>query len=307
MVQNNIETIESKESIKQIIKEDINITSIWHAISFFGAFIFSYLIPGIIFFVYILFIFEPYVLNTDNIIVLFTQLGPLLSFLLIPVILICCYLLHLFFLALGVRLIYRSTEKKIPSKDGIIPRNIPSKTLDFYHIRSFMLKYPKYVFTKGMFPWLTNWAFNFIGSTNIGKGTIIEEQVCGDKYIDIGKNCFIGPNSILASHMVDGIYGNISYFKIKIGDNVTFTGQNAIAPGTEINDNSYLLPMASASKFNVLKGNNYYYGIPLRKIFKSKIQEYLQITKDELNMDKSLREEQSYKKNEKKEIEQKEV
>ena len=298
MVQNNMSTTKLNENIKEIIKEDINITSIWHIISFFGTYLLSYLVPAIIFFLYMIFIFVPNVLQTDNIIILFTQLIPLISFLLIPVVLISCYLLHLFFLALVIRWLFRSTEKKIPSKDGIIPRNIPSKTLDFYHIRSFMLKYPKYAFTKGMFPWLSNWAFNFIGSTNIGKGTIIEEQVCGDKYIDVGKNCYIGPNSILASHMVDGIYGNISYFKIKIGDNVTFTGQNAIAPGTEINDNSYLLPMASASKFNVLKGNNYYYGIPLRKIFKSKIQEYLQITKDELNMDQSLREKQSrHKKN----------
>ena len=296
MVQNKMSASELKENIKEIIKEDINIASIWHIISFFGAYLFSYLIPGIVFFLYILFIFEPFVLQTDNIIILFTQLRPLISFLLIPVILIGCYLLHLFFLALIVRWLYRSSEKKMPSKDGIIPRNIPSKTLDFYHVRSFMLKYPKYVFTKGMFPWLMKWAFNFIGSTNIGKETIIEEQVCGEKYIDLGKNCYIGPNSLLASHLVDGIYGNISYFKIKIGDNVTFTGQNGIAPGTEINDNSYLLPMASASKFNVLKGNNYYYGIPLRKIFKSKIQEYLQITKDELNMDKSLREKQSKQK-----------
>ena len=280
MVQNNMSTTKLNENIKEIIKEDINITSIWHIISFFGTYLLSYLVPAIIFFLYMIFIFVPNVLQTDNIIILFTQLIPLISFLLIPVVLISCYLLHLFFLALVIRWLFRSTEKKIPSKDGIIPRNIPSKTLDFYHVRSFMLKYPKYAFTKGMFPWLSKWAFNFIGSTNIGKGTIIEEQVCGDKYIDVG------------------IYGNISYFKIKIGDNVTFTGQNAIAPGTEINDNSYLLPMASASKFNVLKGNNYYYGIPLRKIFKSKIQEYLQITKDELNMDQSLREKQSrHKKN----------
>ena len=185
----------------------------------------------------------------------------------------------------------------MPSKDGIIPRNISSKTLDYYHIRSFMLKYPKYKFTKGLLPWLANWAFKFIGSNKIGKGSYIEEQVCGDKYLDIGNNCYIGVNSILASHLVEGIFGNISYFKVKLGDNVTFSGQNPIAPGCNINNNSYLLPLASATKFSVLKGNNYYFGIPLGRIFKTRIKDYLQITDNELKKDKELREKQLILKN----------
>ncbi len=290
MVQNNSVPQDLNTKEKRIIKEEINIQAFWHVISFFVPYLLSYLLPGILFFTYILFVFEPYVLKTDNIIALFTQLEPLLSFLLIPGVIIGCYVIHLFLVAVIVRYLWRYTEKKKPSKDGVIPRNIPSKTLDYYHIRSFMLKYPKNLFNKGLFPWLAKWAYNYIGTNKIGKGSIIEEQVCGDKYLDIGDNCYIGVNSILASHLVEGIFGNISYFKIKVGDNVTFSGENAIAPGCDINDNSYLLPLASATKFNVIKGNNYYFGIPLRKIFKSKIQDYLQLSEDDLKKNQVSRE-----------------
>jgi acetyltransferase-like isoleucine patch superfamily enzyme len=155
-----------------------------------------------------------------------------------------------------------------------------------------MIKYPKNSVIKGPFPWLANWMYNFIGTNEIGKGTTIEEQACGAKFIEVGDNCYIGVNSILTSHLVEGIFGNIAYFKIKLGNNVTFSALNCIAPGTEINDNSYLLPLACTSKFNNLKGNNYYFGIPLRKIFTKKLQGFLQLTKEDFDRDEELRKKQ---------------
>ncbi|MHA1757845.1 MAG: hypothetical protein ACTSVV_13800, partial [Promethearchaeota archaeon] len=49
-----------------------------------------------------------------------------------------------------------------------------------------------------------------------------------------------------------------------------------------------LLPLASASKYNDLKGNNYYFGIPLRKIFKKKVAEYLGLTPEQLKMQEDM-------------------
>ncbi|MFX1239348.1 MAG: hypothetical protein ACFE8P_16730, partial [Promethearchaeota archaeon] len=195
----------------------------------------------------------------------------------------------LFFIALVTRFWWNLSEKLVPTKDGVIPRNIPSKTLNFYHIRSFMIKYPKNAFSKGPFPWLLRWMYNYVGSNKIGKGTTMEEQVCGDRYIEIGKNSYIGVNSILTAHLVDGIFGNVSYFKLKVGDNVTMAALNCIASGTQISDNAYLLPLASAAKFNVVKGENYYYGIPLRKLRKGIIRRYLQISKEDMERDNELK------------------
>ena len=152
---------------KEVIKEEINLQVYWHAITFFSTYIGSYIIPSIIFFLYALLLFVPHVLNTTNIIELFTNPIPLITLLFIPVIIIICYVIHLFFAALITRYFWTLSEKHVPSKDGIIPRNIQSKTLNYYHIRAFMIKYPKNTFVKGIFPWLTNWMYNFVWSNKL--------------------------------------------------------------------------------------------------------------------------------------------
>ncbi|MEJ2250359.1 MAG: hypothetical protein P8Y97_11995 [Candidatus Lokiarchaeota archaeon] len=209
-----------------------------------------------------------------------------------PFALIITYLLHLFGSAIYTRMIWRFTEKRSPSKDGIIPRNISSSTLDYYHIRSFIIKYIKNLAIKGIFPYLSNWIFNFIGSVDIGKGTTMEEAVVGARYIDVGKNCYLGPNTSLASHLVEGIFGNIYYFKIKLGDNTTLAGEGALGPGTKLKENSYVFPMGSNLKFNVNKGQNYYFGMPIRKIFSRKLKKYLQITDEDLEKAENLEKQQ---------------
>jgi acetyltransferase-like isoleucine patch superfamily enzyme len=207
-----------------------------------------------------------------------------------PIILIISYLIHLYAMGLITHWLWKTTEKISPSKDGVIPRNINSKTLNLYNIRSFMIKYPKNAIIKGPFPWLINWLYNFIGTNKIGKGTTVEEQFGADRYVEIGNNSYIGVNCGFSSHSVEGIFGNVSYFKIKIGDNVTTSGLNCIAPGVIIGDNSYLLPLAGATKYNVLKGDNYYFGAPLRKIFKKKVMEYLNVNEEDLEKDSKVKE-----------------
>jgi len=198
----------------EVVKEDVKLQFHLYILIFGLIFYCSWVVPGICFFWYVIQFFLPYVLETPNFFNLFTQLGPLIVFLLMPLVLIGCYLLHLFFLGLTTRIFWRISEKITPSKSGIIPRNIRSRAANAYHIRSFIIKYGKNSFTKGAFPWLSNWFFNFVGSNKIGKGTKLEESVGNDKFINIGRNCYIGVNSTLASHLIQGIFGNISYFKI---------------------------------------------------------------------------------------------
>ena len=278
-----------EKEIEEVLKEEVDLQFHWYLFSFFLIYFGSFLIPGIIFMLYYQIFFIPNVMGTKTIISLFTELRPLISLILMPFIIISCYVLHLFFIAIITRRLWAITEKKSPTVDGIIPRNVRSRTLNYYHIRSFMIKYPKYLFTKGAFPWLANWCFNLVKSSKIGKGTTIEEQVCADKNIDIGENCYIGVNSVLTSHLVDGIFGNISYFKINIGDNVTFAGLNNFASGCKIGSNSSLLPWASGGKHYTVTGDNFYSGLPLRKIFKKKINEYLGIPQNIIAEEKKFR------------------
>lgn len=299
----NSEQSNSSNTQREIEKVDINLQ--YHLYLPFFSFIYfgSYFIPGIICMLYILLFFKPYFLDQPNFISLFTELNSLLAFLSFPIVIIACYILHLFFIGLITKLLWRFTERMCPTKNGIILRNVPSDTLNYYHIRSFIIKYGKNVFTKGMFPWLANWYYNFVGSSKIGKGTTIEEEIVADKFIDVGDNCYIGVNSAICSHLVEGIFGRIPYFEVKLGNNVTCAAFNIVGPGSDIKDNSYLLPLGALGKHQVTKGNNYYFGLPARKIFRRKIMEFLKLTQEDLDRDKAL----SIKQHENKDLKKNEV
>lgn len=255
---------------------------------FFCIYIGSYLVPVIALMFYLFLVLKPFFLEVESIIVVLTSFDSLIIFLTLPLVVIVFYLSHLFFLGVFTRIFWKYTEKKSPTRDGIIPRNIRSKTVDYYHYRSFMIKYGKNAFVKGIFPWLANWFFNFVGASVINKGTTFEESVSNDRNIEVGKNCYIGVNSALASHVVEGIFGNIIYFKVKAKDNVTLGGFNVVGPGSELRDNSYLLPMAAATKYNITKGKSYYYGMPLHRIFKKKLMDYLKISEEDLKRAEEL-------------------
>jgi len=289
-----------EDDFKPDVKEEVKLQYHIYLTIFTVIYYCSYLIPGIVFFIFVILFFLPNFLETTSFIALFTELNPLLSLLLMPLVIIICYLLHLLLIGLVTSLFWRITEKISPSKDGIIPRNIRSRTANYYHIRSFMIKYGKNAFTKGIFPWLANWLYNIIGSSKIRKGSTIEESVGSEKFVDMGENNYIGVNSTLASHVLQGIFGNIFYFKIKIGNNITAAAMNQIGPGAEVNDNAFLLPLASANKLAVIKGeNNYYFGLPLRKIFKRKIMDYLGLSIGDLKKNENVEEYIERKKKEK--------
>jgi energy-coupling factor transporter transmembrane protein EcfT len=287
--------LESKSSEQKetsgntIIKEEISLNlRLWLPL-FYVIYFCSFLIPSIIFMVFIMLFYLPYFLEIKNFISIFTNIPSLIASITIPFVIIICYLIHLFIVALITRWFWSYSEKKSPSKSGIIPRNIPSKTLNFYHFRSFIIKYPKNAFSRGPFPWLLKWMYNFVGTNKIGKGSVIEEQLAGDRFVEVGENSYIGTNPGISSHAVEGIFGNISFAKVKIGNNVTTAGFNCFAPGVDTGNNSWWLPMTGATKYNVLKGDNYYFGTPLRKIFKKRLMQYLQIKEDDLKRAEELK------------------
>lgn len=290
---------QKKTSGNSIIKEEISLKLHLWLPAFYIIYFFSFLIPSIIFMMYIMLFYLPYFLEIKNFISIFTNLPSLIASISIPFVIIICYLIHLFIIAIITRWFWNYAEKKSPSKSGMIPRNIHSKTLDLYHFKSFIIKYPKNAFSRGPASWLLKWMYNFVGTNKIGKGTVIEEQLAGDRFLEIGENCYLGTNPGISSHSVEGIFGNVSYFKIKIGDNVTGAGFNCFAPGVDIGDNSWWLPMTGATKHNILKGNSYYFGAPLRKIFKKRLMEYLQITEDDLNRAEELKQKQMSSRNKK--------
>jgi hypothetical protein len=282
LVESNPQDNEDSNISENIIKQEINLRLHILIPLFYFAYYISFLIPGMVFMAYIMLYYLPFFLQIRSFIMIFTNLPSLIASLTLPIVIIICYLIHLFILAFITRGYWKFSEKRSPSRSGIIPRNIRSKTLDYYHFRSFIIKYPKNAFSRGPFPWLLKWMFNFVGSNRIGKGSFMEEQIAGDRFVEIGDNSYIGTNTAISSHAVDGIFGNISFAKVKLGDNATTAAFNCLAPGVDTGDNSWWLPMTGATKYNVMKGNSFYFGVPLKRIFKKRLMEYLQVSEEDL-------------------------
>ena len=292
------ESTDSGDSEEEPVIEEVNMQYGLYMFLFFIIYYLSWIGPSFIFMAYFIMVFRKYFLDAPTFLAIFTDLNPLLALLLMPLIIIGSYLVHLLFTGIATKIIWAITEKISPTKNGIIPRNIKSKAADYYHIRSFIIKYGKNVFIKGIFPWLSNWFYNFVKTNKIGKGTTMEESLVNDKFITVGKNCYIGFNSSLASHVVEGIFGNISYFEVVLKDNITMAGMNAVGCGTEINDNCFFLPLASGQKHikvgkpgeNGKKNFGYYFGLPLRKIFKRKLKDYIGLNPADLERNENMEE-----------------
>lgn len=278
----------NEDNSETLIKEEINLQYHWYMLSFFIIYFGSLIIPIILLMSYIMLFYLPQFLNINDFYLLFTRIESLLAAIFLPIVIIAAYLIHILFVGLITKWHWNITEKRVPSKSGIIPRNIASKTQNFYHIRSFMMKYPKAAVLRGPFPWLLRWLYNFVGCSSIGKNSVIEEQVGGERFVEMGKNCYIGVGGGISSHAVEGIFGNISYFKVNIGDNVTASTFNCIGPGAEVGNNTAILPMSGITKHNKLKGDNYYFGAPARRIFTKRLKSYLQISEEDLERAKTL-------------------
>ncbi|MFW9866862.1 MAG: hypothetical protein ACFFEN_12275, partial [Candidatus Thorarchaeota archaeon] len=148
--------MENQSSPEDLIKEEIELNlKIWLPL-FYVIYYCSYLVPGILFISYIVLFYLPYFLENRSFVSIFTNPYSLIASLTLPLVIILCYIIHLFVVALVTRLFWKYSEKRSPSKSGIIPRNIPSKTLNYYHFKSFLIKFPKNCFSRGPFPWFLN-------------------------------------------------------------------------------------------------------------------------------------------------------
>jgi len=238
---------------------------------------FSFIIPAIIFFITLFGYISPFLFDFPLSFTSFLNPNIYLTMICIPLIFVALYLLHLFFVALFTKFFYKLADERGASQ-GIYDRNLDesSKALDYYHFRSFLMKYPVFAFSRSPFPWLLNWELKFIKSNKIGKETVLEETFL-HSHIDFGKNCYLGTSSHITNHLVDGVYGseNLTFIGVSIDDNSVLNSITGGLPGTEIGKNSTLLPSCTTIKFDKIGSNGIYAGFPAKKLTKDEIAEYL--------------------------------
>lgn len=228
----------------------------------------SFILPGILFIIFLYGFLIPNLFLIPFSLELLLNLKIIAFLLLTPLILIGIYLMHLFFVALFTSMLYRFADYRGPAQ-GVFDRNLDehSKALDYYHWRSFLLKYPVFAFLRSPFPWLLNWELRFIGSNKIGKGTVFEECFI-HSHLNFGKNCYMGTFAHISNHIVDGVYGseNLTFYGAKIGNNCVFNALIGGMPGLEIGNDACFLPMTTSIKYDKLGNEGIYLGFPLRKL-----------------------------------------
>ena len=207
----------------------------------------------------------------------------LMIFFTAPLVLLALYVFKLFCSSTMAKLYYWMFNKIRPRKELInaIPRGDTAKDVQMYWTRNFFLRLIKWEFTKCPFPWLVNWMFNYVGSTKIGKGTVIDKPgyIC-QEYLELGENCYLGPMSGQSSHVNEGVYGGFSLKKITMGDNSVLCTRCMLAPGVEVGEKSQILTMSGVTKFTKLKSNSSYYGLPVGKISDKRFKKYIQLPEE---------------------------
>lgn len=236
----------------------------------------SFVVPGFLFIMYMFMFLIPNFLTLPLTLSRFFDPFTYIITLTIPLVFILLYLIHLFFIALLTRIFYRYADSRGPAQ-GVFDRNLDehSRTLDYYHWRSFLLKYPVFSFIRSPFPWLLGWELRFIGSNEVGKGTVFEECYI-HSHINPGENCYMGTFSHLTNHLVDGVYGeeNLTFYGAEIGDDVIFNALIGGLPGLEVGDEATFLPMTSTIKFDQLGDKGVYTGFPARRLKPQEIKEF---------------------------------
>lgn len=224
--------------------------------------------------------FDPILYPIKNISDFFTVINnvlPFLIFLFSPIILIGLYLLRQFCSACIVKIyyiIFNGIQHRRELKNATLQ---DYRDINIYHTRSFILRIIKWQFSKGPFPWLINWMFNFIKSNDIGKNSVIEDGFICSEYLEMKENSYIGQLTIVSSQTIEGKYGALTIRKVKIGENSAVGPFSVIAPGVEMGDNTFALPFSGCTKNFKLKENRFCWGRPATLIRRKKFEEFTQL------------------------------
>ncbi|MFX1237540.1 MAG: hypothetical protein ACFFAS_13385 [Promethearchaeota archaeon] len=195
--------------------------------------------------------------------------------LLLPGVLFFLYYVYLILLIEIAALWTRRWNKRSPPKEGTFERDFTAlknktemgKILNYYHKRGFIIKYPMWLTSKSPFPWLVNRTLKRIGHNKIAKNVIYCDAYVGLEFTDIGENTFIYPTSVLSSHEVNSIFGNLNILEIKLEkDNIIFPG-TVVGPAAKTEEGNVFLPHSMLPKgWRGVEGKKFYQGTPTRPV-----------------------------------------
>jgi len=214
---------------------------------------------------------------------IFTNWKYITISILTPLVAILLYIFRLFFLVILSKIGIESINLFSPMKELVAAKGIgkqEARAVNAYHLRGVILRVLIWSIGKSPFPWLINWALNFVGVSKIGKGTTMEDQIYCREFLETGKNAYIGQGSIVSSHLVEGKYGAITLKKVHIGDNSVVNAHNPISPGVYLEPYTEFLPMSGVTKFQKVRGFSKYFGLPVARLSTKRYLRIMHIPED---------------------------
>jgi len=214
---------------------------------------------------------------------IFSQWQYFLISLLTPLVAIFLYIFRLFFLVFLCKIGIAIINSISPMKELVAAKGIgkeEARAVNAYHFRGVILRVLVWSIAKSPFPWLMNWAFNFVGVSKIAKGTTMEDHIYCKEFLETGNDVYIGQGSGVTSHVVEGKYGAITLKKIYIGSNSVINAHNAISPGTYLEPYTEFLPMSGVTKFHKISGFAKYFGLPIGRLSTKRYLKIMQIPEE---------------------------
>ncbi|MHA1913344.1 MAG: hypothetical protein ACW986_11980 [Promethearchaeota archaeon] len=201
------------------------------------------------------------------------SIPPSINSLILTGFLVFLYYLYLILLIEVSALWVRRWNKKVPPQEGVFARvlddvNSPEgKMIKYYHKRGFIIKYPMWLTSKSPFPWLVNRTLRRISHNKIGKNVIFCDAYVGLEFTDVGDNVFIYPSSAYSSHAVNSIFGKLTIFEVKFGENTTLYPGTIAGPNAITEANNVIFPNSILHKnWRGRPGKFYYQGNPARAL-----------------------------------------
>lgn len=185
--------------------------------------------------------------------------------LLLPGVFLLLYYIYLMILIEFAAFWARMWHKKSPPKEGVFQRVLDnvnseeSRMMKYYHKRGFIIKYPMWLTSKSLFPWLVNRTLRKIGHNKIGKNVIYCDGYVGLEFTDLGNDVFIYPTTALSSHAVNTIFGKITMIEIKLDKNTTLYPGIIAGPGVLTKENNVIFPNTVLHKSWRGKPDKFYY------------------------------------------------
>ena len=218
---------------------------------------------------------------------IFTEWQYFLISALTPLVAIFLYIFRLFFLVFLCKIAITMINSISPKKELVAAKGIgkeESRAVNAYHLRGVILRVLVWSIAKSPFPWLMNWALNFVGGCKISKGTTMEDHVYCKEFFETGSNVYIGQGTGVTSHVVEGKYGAITLKKVFIGKNSVISAHNAISPGTYLEPYTEFLPMSGVTKFHKISGFAKYFGLPIGRLSTKRYLKLMQIPEEKKDL-----------------------